>query len=127
MAVKLEVPCDLAKKAIEEKIADLRNRKALEFSGKTEKVITFSNYTLQKVSKIIIEVNRKTLPLNESIEFIGWTKLTYKNNVSKEPIPDSYTDGFDYLVKGKAILKDKDDYIDVFIENNVIEITDIIH
>lgn len=37
MAVKLKVPSDLAKEAIQEEIVDLRKRNVLEFSGKQRK------------------------------------------------------------------------------------------
>lgn len=124
MAVRLEVPCDLAKKAIQEEIADLRKQKVLEFSGKTEKTIASSKCKLKNTSTICIQLPKETLPLNESFGFSGWTKLTYETIEPKEGVPDSYSDGRDFLVRGKAILTNKDGYIDVSIENNTIEITD---
>ena len=112
MAVKLEVSRDLAQKAIEEKIADLKKKKILGYSGKTEKMILSSKFSLKEVSKITIQVQKKTLPLNEVLEFLGWAKLTYKSDELKESVSDSYNDGSDYLVRGKTTLKDKDGYID---------------
>lgn len=124
MAVKLRVPCDLAKMAIQEEIADLRKQNVLVFSGKTEKTITCSLFKFKDMSTIGIQLKQNTLPLNEFFDFTGWAKLIYETTDTKEDMPESYSDGRDYIVRGKTILTDKDGYIGVSIKNNTIEITD---
>ena len=124
MALKLRVPRNLAMKAIQEEIADLRKRNVLEFSGKTEKTDAFSKYKLKDVSTIFVQLQNESSPLNETIGFSGWAKLTYETIESKGGVPDNIQDGSDYLVRGKAILTDKDGYISVSIEDYTIEITD---
>lgn len=124
MAVKLKVPNDLARKAIQEEIVELRKRNVLEFYGKIQKTIAFSKYTFKEMSTICILLPNESLPLSEPFGFSGWAKLTYETIEPQGGVPNYIQDGRNYLVRGKAILTDKDGYIAVSIENNTIEITD---
>ena len=124
MAIRLEVPSNLAREAIQKEVADLGKRKSLIFTGKTKKEMFFSEYVLKETSAINIQLQKENIPLNEPFEFIGWTKLTYETVAPEETGFQSYTDGADYIVRGKATLTDKEGYIAVSIERNEIEITD---
>ena len=126
MAIKLKVPYELAQQAIQEKISELKNRKELQFSGKTYKIQYGSTYVLNTISPILVHCFKEHKPLNESFEFNGLSKLTFiLENKESNTVNNTYSDGIDYIVRGNVTLKDEDGYIAVVLEDNKIEITDI--
>ena len=123
MPEKLQVPREMAEKAIQEKIAELKKQNTLLFSGITEKTIGNSKANFKNTSTIDVKLSELLLPLNKPFEFKGWTKLTYGVVGPNGENTGWYDDGVDYVVKGLVTLSCKDGFIAVSIENNTIEIT----
>ena len=120
MAIKLKVPNDLARQAIQEYVAKLNQQKKLNFSGNLTKTYASSKCKLKETSPISIQSFENHCPLNQPCDFEGRARLTY----AFEDGNGEHTDGRDYIIKGEATLSDDNGYISVSLKNNEIIITD---
>lgn len=125
MATKLKVPCDLAQRAIQEKIRELDKKGELKYIGKLKKTFGGITYVLRKVEQINVQPIKEHKELNKSFEFKGYSKLTFElNNNDDNTTNGIYSDGFDYIVRGIVTLKDDEGNIAIDVKDNKIEITD---
>lgn len=121
MVIKLKVPKELARDAIQEHVEDLNKQEKLIFKGSVKKTIASTEFILNKVSSIRIQLPEEHCPLDEVFVFLGLAQLSF---VTDEPNPDHFSDSKNYLISGQVSLQDQQGYIYVSLIKNEVIITD---